>query len=66
MGAAGAGRRELHLRAWVGLPDGSAWLSDELYGSVEDPPALARAMAGRLRTAGAEALLARAGEMTGV
>jgi len=60
------GDTELHLRAWVGLPDGSAWLSDELYGSVEDPLALARAMAGRLRAAGAEALLARAAEMAGV
>ena len=60
------GVQELHLRAWVGLPDGSAWLSDELYGSLEDPPALARAVAGRLRAAGAEALLARAGEMAGV
>ena len=57
---------QLHLRAWVGLPDGSAWLRDELYGPIDDPLALAQAMAGRLRAAGAESLLHRAGEMAGV
>ncbi len=28
--AASAGGGGLHLRAWVGLPDGSAWIADEL------------------------------------
>ncbi len=59
-------RDQLHLRAWVGLPDGSAWLRDELYGPIDDPLALAQAVAGRLRAAGAESLLDRAGEMAGV
>jgi len=50
----------LRLRAWVGLPDGSAWVSDELEGAPSEPEALAREMAGRLRAVGAEELLARA------
>jgi hydroxymethylbilane synthase len=57
---------ELHLRAWVGLPDGSAWLGDELLGTASEPLALAHAMAGRMRSAGAQSLLERAGEMAGV
>jgi hydroxymethylbilane synthase len=53
----------LHLRAWVGLPDGSAWVSDELLGGFYDPEALGRRVAERLRAAGAGELLARAEEM---
>lgn len=56
---------ELHMRAWIGLPDGSAWLTDELYGPLADPEALAQALAARLRAAGAESLLERAGQMAG-
>jgi len=64
--ASPAGEGELHLRAWVGLPDGSAWLSDELCGAIDDPQSLAGALAGRLRSSGAESLLHRAAEMAGV
>ena len=53
----------LRLRAWVGLPDGSAWASDELLGGLEDPEALGRDVAGRLRLAGAGELLMRAEEL---
>jgi hydroxymethylbilane synthase len=53
----------LRLRAWVGLPDGSAWASDELLGSIRDPEALGRAMARRLIAAGGAELLRRAEEM---
>ncbi len=53
----------LRLRAWVGLPDGSAWVSDELPGDVEDPEALGRLVAERLSAAGGEELLHRAEEM---
>jgi hydroxymethylbilane synthase len=53
----------LRLRAWVGLPDGSAWISDELLGRVEDPVELGQRVAERLRAAGASELLARAEEM---
>jgi len=47
----------LELRAWVGLPDGSAWISDRLTGAQDDPPALGRAVAQRMLRAGAQRLL---------
>jgi hydroxymethylbilane synthase len=53
----------LHLRAWVGLPDGSAWVSDELLGGFYDPEALGRRVAERLELVGAGELLRRAEEM---
>jgi hydroxymethylbilane synthase len=53
----------LHLRAWVGLPDGSAWLSDELLGGFYDPGQLGRRVAERLLSAGAGELLRRAEEL---
>jgi hydroxymethylbilane synthase len=56
----------LHMRAWVGLPDGSAWASDELLGGFYDPEALGRRVAERLNAAGAGELLKRAEEMAGV
>ena len=45
----------LELRAWVGLPDGSAWISDRLTGS--SPDGLGRAVAQRLLAVGAGELL---------
>jgi hydroxymethylbilane synthase len=56
----------LHMRAWVGLPDGSAWVSDELLGGFYDPEALGRRVAERLTATGADELLKRAEEMAGV
>ncbi len=56
----------LRLRAWVGLPDGSAWAGDELSGDLDDPEALGRAVATRLRLVGADEMLARAEEMARV
>jgi hydroxymethylbilane synthase len=53
----------LYLRAWVGLPDGSAWCSDELLGGFYDPDALGRRVAERMKAAGAGELLHRAEEM---
>jgi hydroxymethylbilane synthase len=53
----------LLLRAWVGLPDGSAWAGDELLGSLEEPETLGRSVAARLKQVGAEELLARAQEI---
>jgi hydroxymethylbilane synthase len=50
----------LLLRAWVGMPDGSAWISDELLGSLDEPDALGSSVAARLRLAGAAELLAEA------
>jgi hydroxymethylbilane synthase len=54
----------LELRAWVGLPDGSAWVSDGLVGGFYEPEALGRRMAERMTVAGAGELLKRAEEMT--
>jgi hydroxymethylbilane synthase len=53
----------LHMRAWVGLPDGSEWLADELVGGFYDPRELGVRMAERMRSAGAGDLLRRAEEM---
>ncbi len=46
----------LELRAWVGLPDGSAWASDELLGGFYEPQELGRRAAERMVAAGAGAL----------
>jgi hydroxymethylbilane synthase len=59
-------RGRLRMRAWVGLPDGSAWASDELLGDASEAEALGRLLAGRLRLAGAEEMLRRAEEMATV
>ncbi len=53
----------LQLRAWVGLPDGSEWASDELLGGFYDPEALGRRVAERLSAAGGGELLRRAEAM---
>jgi hydroxymethylbilane synthase len=53
----------LNLRAWVGLPDGSAWVSDELLGGFYDPEALGRRVAERMKAAGVGELLRQAEEM---
>jgi hydroxymethylbilane synthase len=50
----------LRLTAFVGLPDGSHWIRDELDGGAGDPVALGRGVARRLETAGAGELLAEA------
>jgi hydroxymethylbilane synthase len=47
----------LTLRAFVGAPDGAAWLRDELTGG--DPEALGAEVAARLRAAGADEVLGR-------
>ncbi len=54
----------LRLRAWIGLPDGSAWIADELCGDRLDPHALGREVAGRLLAVGAAELLQTAERMT--
>jgi hydroxymethylbilane synthase len=53
----------LVLRAWVGLPDGSAWTGDELMGGFYDPEELGVRVAQRMTAAGAGELLARVQEM---
>jgi hydroxymethylbilane synthase len=50
----------LRLSAFVGLPDGSHWIRDELDGDGEAPAAVGTAVAQRLEAAGARELLAEA------
>jgi hydroxymethylbilane synthase len=50
----------LRLTAFVGLPDGSHWIRDELEGTPEAPAELGRALAERLEAAGARDLLEQA------
>jgi hydroxymethylbilane synthase len=50
----------LTVRAFIGLPDGSAWLRDEVTGPDDDPVELGRAVAARLLAAGGAELLAQA------
>src|ERR1700722_6048526 len=61
--AVAAGCGCLNLRAWIGLPDGSEWISDELLGGFYDPDELGARVAERLEAVGARDLLARAEEM---
>ena len=50
----------LRLSAFVGLPDGSQWIRDELEGSTAEPAALGSAVGDRMLAAGAAELLAEA------
>jgi hydroxymethylbilane synthase len=52
----------LLLDAYVGLPDGTDWIRDELSGDVADPSALGKALAKRMLSVGAGELLRRAEE----
>jgi len=61
IGAHAEGRGDrLALSAFVGLPDGSHWIRDELDADAADPAALGRAVAERLEAAGARELLEEA------
>ena len=50
----------LRLTAFVGLPDGSHWIRDELDGPADEPAALGGEVAERLNVAGAGELLTAA------
>jgi hydroxymethylbilane synthase len=47
----------MRISAWVGLPDGSAWVSDELDGDATRPEALGREVAARIKRAGGAEIL---------
>jgi hydroxymethylbilane synthase len=53
---------DVRLRGWIGLPDGSQWIADQLIG---DPAEVGLEMAERMLAAGAGELLERAQEMAG-
>jgi hydroxymethylbilane synthase len=61
--AVDAGCGCLQLRAWVGLPDGSVWVADELLGGFYDPEALGRRVGERMLSAGAGELLREAEQL---
>ena len=54
-----AGER-LELSGFAGLPDGSRWVRDELWGDPEQPAALGAELAARMLAAGAREVLDRA------
>ena len=58
-----SGEGRLLLRAWVGLPDGSAWIADSLEGSSDEPQVLGDRLAARMRAVGAAEMLRAAEEM---
>jgi hydroxymethylbilane synthase len=53
----------MRLRGYCGLPDGSEWIRDEVVQDASDPEAIGRLLAERMRSAGADELLARASEL---
>jgi hydroxymethylbilane synthase len=53
-------RDGLRLTVFVGLPDGSRWIRDELEGDAADPAGLGTAVGKRMLAAGAGELLAEA------
>lgn len=56
-----SGDGPLALRAWIGLPDGSTWISDEVRARHgESPEELGLRLAERMRSVGASELLAEA------
>jgi hydroxymethylbilane synthase len=59
-----SGDGRLILRAWIGLPDGSEWIADQLEGDPHDPQTLGLRLAERLTTVGARELLRAAEGMT--
>jgi hydroxymethylbilane synthase len=59
------GENRLQLTAFVGMPDGSHWIRDELDANVSDPAAAGREIAKRLLAAGAAELLAAAETASG-
>jgi hydroxymethylbilane synthase len=55
----------MRIDAFAGLPDGGWWIRDTLTGPADDPPALGRALADRMLSAGAGDLLREADRAAG-
>ena len=51
---------ELGLRGYVGLPDGGAWVRDQIVGDPTQPAALGEELVDRMADAGAKAILEQA------
>lgn len=54
------GDGELSVHGYAGLPDGSEWVRDRVFGDPEQPAALGEALAERMLGAGAAEILRRA------
>jgi len=54
----------MRVAGFCGLPDGSEWIRDQLEDDASEPERLGAELAERMRGAGAEEMLHRAGEMT--
>ncbi|MFY9489134.1 MAG: hydroxymethylbilane synthase [Solirubrobacterales bacterium] len=62
-GAGTDGKDRLTVRGWLGLPDGSTFIEDEVSGLASEPALLGHLLAQRIRAAGGDDILARAEEM---
>lgn len=62
-GAAEGGKDRLTVRGWLGLPDGSRFIEDEVSGLASEAQLLGHLLAQRIRGNGGDDLLATAEEM---
>ncbi|MBI4897889.1 MAG: hydroxymethylbilane synthase [Actinobacteria bacterium] len=58
-----AGADKLTVRGWLGLPDGSSYVEDEVNGLAGEAHLLGHLLAQRMRQAGGDEILARAEEL---
>lgn len=61
--AADNGKDRVTVRGWLGLPDGSKFVEDEVSGLASEAHLLGHLLAQRLRSAGGDDILAQAEEM---
>lgn len=59
----GAASDRMRVRGWLGLPDGSAFVEDEVTGLAAEAQLLGHLLAQRIRQAGGDEILARAEEL---
>lgn len=62
-GAAAEGKDKLIVRGWLGLPDGTVFIEDEVSGLASEAHLLGHLLAQRMRAAGGDDILAQAEEM---
>ena len=61
--AADNGKDKITVRGWLGLPDGTSFVEDEVSGLASEAHLLGHLLAQRLRSAGGDDILAQAEEM---
>ncbi len=62
-GAADGGKDMITVRGWLGLPDGTQFIEDEISGLAGEGRLLGHLLAQRMRASGGDEILARAEEM---